>query len=182
MVRFKNRYFLIELVPFYLDQESQYSATDDKRYPSVSAEESLKLSLPAFDVLPSFSAASVSSCIRNSVTLNYGQYANSSLLQSLSVKYSNTATNMVILRVPRDFSPQTWAALTFLTDWPSENPSSAKGLKCTWRSIHCAGTIRSCQKAAISFARKVIAEMKGHSSATKEFLEPLAKRIKTIDP
>lgn len=176
MVRFKNRYFLLELIPFRLDEEAEFSA--HKRYHSDTkfVEEDLIASFS--DSLPSFTPASISSCIRNSVTLNYGQYANSSLLQSLSVKYSNITTNMVILRVPRDFHSEIWTSLTLLTDWPAENPASAKNLKCTWKTVHCAGTIRSCQKAAISFARKFLKQ----NSTIEDALEPMTKKIKTIDP
>lgn len=176
MVRFKNRYFLLELLPFRIEEESdEYTAI--KRYHSFTDLETIKSS--SCDSLPTFTSASVSTCIRNSITVNYGQFAASSLLQSLSVKYSNTTTNMVILRVPRDFYSEIWTSLTFLTDWPAENPSMAKNLKCTWRAVHCAGTIRSCQKAAISFAHKILYNQSDNS---EEILEPLAKKIKTIDP
>lgn len=183
MVRFKNRYFLIELLPFKIDKSfDQKSAV---RY-HFTEENSDIVKDKSFEALPSFTAASVSACIRHAVTLNYGQYANSSLLQSLSVKYSNNSTNMLILRVPRDFQEQIWASLTFLTDWPAENPNSLNNLKCTWKSVHCAGTIRSCQKAAISHARKVLLKSFPKENSLKTFdeqiMEPLAKKIKTIDP
>lgn len=187
MVRFKNRYFLLELFPFKAGNEAE--TFDGKRelirYHNDTANEDAK-EFSKNEALPSFTPASVSSYIRSAVTLNYGQYAKSSLLQSLSVKYSNASTNMVILRVPRDFHSQIWAALTFMTDWPAENPASAANIKCTWRAVHCAGTIRSCQKAAIAFARKCllrnIPQGKSFKTFQSEVVEPLAKNIKTIDP
>lgn len=172
MVRFKNRYFLLELIPFEVEQATEQTKAKDLRYHNSNTEAKTPLTLP------SFTSASVSSCIRASLALNYGQFASSSLLQSLSVKYSNSTTNMIILRVPRDFQAQIWASLTFLTDWPAESP--VVGFKCTWRTVHCAGTIRSCQKAAISFARQVI--LRSSSKISDEVMEPLAKKIKTIDP
>lgn len=183
MVRFKNRYFLIELLPFRIDENSDQKLSARYHFTENKNIEKDKLSE---EILPSFTAASIATCIRNAVTLNYGQYANSSLLQSLSVKYSNNSTNMIILRVPRDFQEQIWASLTFLTDWPAENQTSLNNLKCTWRSVHCAGTIRSCQKAAISYARKVLSQSYPKGNSKKEFdeqvMEPLAKKIKTLDP
>lgn len=175
MVRFKNRYFLLELIPFEVEQTAEHCS----RYHSEANSSSEAKTLTA---LPSFTSASVSSCIRNSLALNYGQFASSSLLQSLSVKYSNSATNMVILRVPRDFQTQVWASLTFLTDWPAENATATAGknFKCTWRTVHCAGTIRSCQKAAISYARQSL--LQNGKSVSEEVLEPLAKKIRTIEP
>lgn len=182
MVRFKNRYFLVELVPFKIENENighgiiRYH--NNNNGPNTES--------PKNEPLPSFTSASVSSYIRSAVTLNYGQFANSSLLQSLSVKYSNGSTNMIILRVPRDFYAQIWASLTLMTEWPAENPALADGIKCTWKTIHCAGTIRSCQKAAIAFARKcllqTIPEGKSLKSFSSEVIEPLAKKIKTIEP
>lgn len=183
MVRFKNRYFLVELVPFNIENDA-IDLHGTERYHSNSNDaitETIKNTS-----LPSFTSASVSSYIRSAVSLNYGQYANSSLLQSLSVKYSNNSTNMIILRVPRDFHTQIWASLTLMTEWPAENPTLTDGIKCTWRTVHCAGTIRSCQKAAISFARKCLLQTipKGKSFKTfsTEVFEPLAKKIKTIEP
>lgn len=180
MVRFKNRYFLLELIPFEVEQVAtdQQQTTKDLRYHSSanSSSEAAKTLV----ALPPFTSASVSSCIRASLALNYGQFASSSLLQSLSVKYSNSTTNMIILRVPRDFQAQIWASLTFLTDWPAENPAFGNSFRCTWRTVHCAGTIRSCQKAAISFARQII--LRSAPNVSDEVLEPLAKKIKTIDP
>lgn len=169
MVRFKNRYFLLELIPFHLDEAEIANSRYHHKTESIS------------DVvynLPSFTSASVSTYIRNSVSINYGQFASSSLLQSLSVKYSNNSTNMVILRVPRDFHSEIWTSISFLTDWPAENPSLASNIKCTWRAVHCAGTIRSCQKAAISFAKKCLIKDGGDDNS----LEPLAKKIKSIEP
>lgn len=181
MVRFKNRYFLIELLPFKIED-----GLDQKTTPRYHSSESTTISDKSSEIIPSFTPASVSTCIRNAVTLNYGQFANSSLLQSLSVKYSNNSTNMVILRVPRDFQEQIWASLTFMTDWPAENLTLPKQFKCTWRSVHCAGTIRSCQKAAVSYARKILIHSLPADKSLKEFndqvLEPLAKKLKTIDP
>lgn len=183
MVRFKNRYFLIELLPFKIDNESLTEGV--KRYHNANKTSPCE-NICKNESLPSFTSASVSSYIRSAVTINYGQFANSSLLQSLSVKYSNNSTNMVILRVPRDFHTQIWASLAFMTDWPAENPALAENLKCTWRTVHCAGTIRSCQKAAISFARKCLLQNIPEGKSSKEFssevIEPLAKKLKTIDP
>jgi RNase P/RNase MRP subunit POP5 len=181
MVRFKNRYFLVELVPFKIENDPFRQETT--RYHKNIGNDTVNLKN---DSLPPFTSASVSSYIRTAVTLNYGQYANSSLLQSLSVKYSNNSTNMIILRVPRDFHAQIWAALTLMTEWPAENQTLTDGIKCTWRTVHCAGTIRSCQKAAISFARKCliqsIPEGKSLKIFSTEVIEPLAKKIKSIEP
>lgn len=193
MVRFKNRYFLIELLPFFGEDLSfnTSSALKSKlkdRYHSEknNVNDSNSNSIPELESIPSFTSASVSSCIRRAVGLNYGQYAAASLLQSLSVKYSNVSTKMIILRVPRDFATEIWASLTFMTEWPSEVISSGENLKCTWRSVHCAGTIRSCQKAAIKYSRKILLQAKPLEKSLKSFsdevIEPLNKKLKTIDP
>lgn len=186
MVRFKNRYFLIELIPF---TENNSESLTNSRYHSlqtVSKDNSNELHKPlADDKVPSFSSASVSNCVRKSVTLNFGTLASASLLQSLSVKYSNNSTRMIILRAPRDYSSQIWASLALLIEWPSENLSLPSSLRCTWRVVHCAGTIRSCQKAAIAFAKKQLrlssSSLSGASNF-EELMEPLAKKIKSIDP
>ena len=189
MVRFKNRYFLVKLIPFKI--ETEIIESGGKRYHTsnnskIINNENNITECSKHHSLPAFTSASVSSYIRSAVTINYGQYANSSLLQSLSVKYANNSTGMLILRVPRDFHYQICASLSLMTEWPAENPALAGTFKCTWRTIHCAGTIRSCQKATISFARKCllnsIPEGKSFQSFSSEVIEPLAKKIKTIEP
>ena len=191
MVRFKNRYFLIELLPFTNEDLNSSPGSNSKskdryHFQKNNVNDSSSNYILEFESLPSFTSASVSSCIRRAVGLNYGQYAAASLLQSLSVKYSNFSTRMIILRVPRDFATEIWASLTFMTEWPGEVISSGEYLKCTWRSVHCAGTIRSCQKAAIKYSRKVLLKAKSVEKSLKSFsdevIEPLNKKLKAIDP
>lgn len=186
MVRFKNRYFLVELVPFVLDNSNLSSGASSKTNNRYHSNEISDKNDEILTNLPSISSASASSFIRNSVTINYGQFANASLLQSLSVKYTNSSTRMLILRAPREFQSKIWASMTFISEWPAENLTSLPSVKCTWRVVHCSGTIRSCQKAAILFAKNAIKESITEDCGSKlnlnEALEPLAKRIKSLDP
>ena len=186
MVRFKNRYFLVELIPFAVEDSissSDLASKGNNRYHFSKNSEQLNDFLSK---LPPISSASVSSFIRNSVAINYGQFASASLLQSLSVKYTNYSTKMIILRVPREFQPKIWASLSYITDWPAENQNSPTFVKCTWRVVHCSGTIRSCQKSAILFAKKAIRDSYGTSDCVRphdeDLLEPLAKKIRSMDP
>lgn len=93
---------------------------------------------------------------------------------------------MIIVRVPRDFFQEIWTSVTLLTDFPTDtstNTDNTSSLitRCTWRVVHCAGTIRSCQKSAISYSRTLLKEMQGLGDETLE-AESIAKRIKLIDP
>ncbi|KAL6078490.1 Ribonuclease P/MRP protein subunit POP5 [Balamuthia mandrillaris] len=121
MVRFKNRYILVEL-------RWREPATVD----------------------PSLDSGKILRALRNQISNDFGDWGLGAVSQSLQVKYFNHQTNMCIIRCPRDHYQMVWSALTLMTAL-NERPLILA-------SLHVAGTIRSCQKAAIQHDRKEVAQ------------------------
>ncbi len=170
MVRFKNRYLLIQLLPFHLKESDNQAFNSKKRryidseVGSVNVCDETDSTIPASYTVPdspsttttttntklSFDPASVIGMLRHELEVNFGLQGSAALSQSLTVKYTNTATGMVILRCARDHVQRLLSTVT----WCSNFPQGVEGVKCTWRVVHCAGTIKSCQQAAIAFAKR----------------------------
>ncbi|KAF8311951.1 hypothetical protein DL93DRAFT_2082593 [Clavulina sp. PMI_390] len=92
MVRFKNRWLLIEFIP--VDSLSGATAS------TASAE---------------LTSKSVYNALKNSVIHNFGAAGWGAVGSSLNVKYFSPITNMCIVRVARDHHRIAWAATTLIT-------------------------------------------------------------------
>ncbi|KZO98935.1 hypothetical protein CALVIDRAFT_535035 [Calocera viscosa TUFC12733] len=124
MVRFKNRWLLIEFIPCGAAQPSQRSTTSKQIW----------------------------SELRGTVVHNFGEVGWGAVGGSLNVKYYSPVTNLCIIRVARDHYRTAWAGVTLLT--------SLNGETCIPRVVHCSGTIKQAQIAAIKYDRELIARMK----------------------
>ncbi|KAI6155417.1 hypothetical protein BKA82DRAFT_4078381 [Pisolithus tinctorius] len=87
MVRFKNRWFLVEFI-------------------TVSPESSQQ---------PSFDSKQLYSAVRQSVISNFGDTGWGAVGMSLTIKYFSPTTNICIIRVARDQHKLAWGAITLLT-------------------------------------------------------------------
>lgn len=188
MVRFKNRYLLVKLIPLKETQDKAFPQPNKKARLTdmVKADENLGLEVDEiFD--PSYFAGLNSSLaasyIRQSLEANFGVHASAINSQSLSVKYCNTQTGMVLVRSARDSLPQVWASLTFLTGLPGEVARTPinEHVKYAWRVVHVSGTMKKIQTVAIKLARKEIAKLCSRSPDRKtEHDDILLKAEKTI--
>lgn len=138
----------------YSHQEEEENGLKESK----ESKESQAINLP-------FSAASVMNTLRGEMERNYGVMGGSGFTVGFSVKYTNTATRMIIIRCPRDWVARVQTCLALLCRFPlaPEKPeleSVAEGCRCTWRLIKCTGTIKACQRAAISFARSEIKDLR----------------------
>ncbi|KAI9002123.1 hypothetical protein DFJ74DRAFT_613636 [Hyaloraphidium curvatum] len=86
MVRFKNRYLVIEVV----FPDGPHTLLD-------------------------VHAGTVANVIRDSLEMNFGEWGAATAAMSLSVKYYSAHTNIGIVRVARDHFRLIWGALTFIT-------------------------------------------------------------------
>lgn len=223
MVRFKNRYLLIQLMPFvleesgsgssgaelgrkrrYIDVDEVAGSEHDKGHPvspgtesipanyqsasasaSVNANASTSASVNASTCtsantsanakgshsIPklSINPASVVTFLKHELEVNFGVQGSATLSQSLTIKYTNSATGMIILRCPRDHLEKILTTVAWISYFPcaAEQPAAAAAVqdasqtslrggsvRCTWRVVHCAGTVKACQKAAIAFAKR----------------------------
>lgn len=131
MVRFKNRWLLVEFV--------------DTSTADVSAGKE-PLSTRSLDGRLIYNA------LRDSVVTNFGDTGWGAVGMSLTVKYFSPTTNLCIIRVARDQHRIAWGAVTLLT--------SVHDVRIIPRVIHVSGTIKHAQLSAIAHNREVIARFR----------------------
>lgn len=159
MVRFKNRYLLIEVCP-----------VDEKK--------GMVEYRPGW--CREFASNSIAALIRTSITSNFGQVGASLTGQSLSVKYANASTGMVLVRTARELLHMVWVSVSLLTGVPMREG------RCIWRVVHVAGTIRSAQKNAMKMnvgkLREIAARLPvGEQPKYEEMIKKCTLAIRAID-
>ncbi|TDL25765.1 hypothetical protein BD410DRAFT_837228 [Rickenella mellea] len=90
MVRFKNRWLLVEFIPYSKDGASIQSSDS------------------------SLSTKQIWSAVRDSVLSNFGDVGWGAVGSSLTVKYFSPTTNLSIIRVAREHHRIAWGAVTLL--------------------------------------------------------------------
>jgi len=181
MVRFKNRYLLVELVPIHISTQDRPATHPPKkaRFTDLITED--PVDQPTDDpirdptanaaLFQGLSSASAASYIRQSLETNFGVYASAINSQSFSVKYCNARTGTLLVRAARSSLEQVWSSITFLTNLPPEITKTFKSsanCKFNWRVVHVSGTIRSAQKHAIvRSTRKIQEALKACTDETK---------------
>lgn len=160
MVRFKNRYLLVELIAIQDTSGGESKQCKDKIEVSP----------------PDTSSSSIALFLRKAIECNFGAYGSSVNTLALSVKYCNNVTKIAIVRCAREHAPIVCTSMVLSTEWPSRLDSKNQkathtSVKCIWRIRHTAGTIRSCQQAAINLSRFKIHE------AYRDELDP-GKKLK----
>ncbi|KAJ8102067.1 ribonuclease P/MRP protein subunit [Lipomyces tetrasporus] len=95
----------------------------------------------------------VNAAFRDAVNRNFGDLGAGLVRASVSLKYFSEATSTGIIRVSRDHYRIVWAALTFLNE--------ISGVKVMITVDHVSGTMRKCEKVAISKSIKVVRELSG---------------------
>lgn len=145
MVRFKSRYLVLELYSF-----------------------DTKQGLVPYQ--PPASPPTINSFanqLRTSLATNFGHYGAALSGQSLSVKYLNTSTGTIIVRVARDQLPVVWATIAFISNE-----------KVGIRTIAVTGTIKKAQRAAI---RHAVTELRRLAEECKETRQQLKEAIRTCE-
>ncbi|KAG1737070.1 uncharacterized protein EDB91DRAFT_1237936 [Suillus paluster] len=138
MVRFKNRWLLVEFV-------------DISTVDAPSGTEPLNTR--------SLDGRLIYNALRDSVVTNFGDTGWGAVGMSLTVKYFSPTTNLCIIRVSRDHHRIAWGAVTLLT--------GIHDVRVIPRVVHVSGTIKHAQLSAIAHNREVIARFrtKAKSSA-----------------
>ncbi|KAJ3170681.1 hypothetical protein HDU88_008583 [Geranomyces variabilis] len=144
MVRFKNRFLLFRL--HYSDDPPTGPASS--RYAAV--------------IDPVIHGGNISSAVKESILLNFGDYGAGIAATSTAVKYFSPWTNTGVLRCARDHYELVWAALTFVTQ--------LKGKSCTFRVVHVGGTIKSVQQETLDLDRRLLGEMQKMGAITGELV------------
>lgn len=163
MVRFKNRYLVVEVLPVNKDHElSDYQPGSGK----------------------AFNTHQLAGYLRTALAMHFGILTSALTSQSLSLKYANATTGTAIIRTSRDSLHQVWACLTLLTGLPDQESSEQRWL---WRVVHVAGTIRGAQKATMKHSLRRLEEAGKNLKAEelekfKESLRKCQQAIAAIDP
>ncbi|KAE9403916.1 hypothetical protein BT96DRAFT_854384 [Gymnopus androsaceus JB14] len=146
MVRFKNRWFVVEFIP--ISTSTPLASTSDSR---------ASLSNDTFD---GFNGKQIYSALKQSVLCHYGDVGWGAVGLSLTVKYYSPQTHLCILRVARDHHKIAWGAITLLQ-------LELEGTQVRWvpHVVHVSGTIKQAQIAAISHNRVVIARFRASAKA-----------------
>ncbi|KAF9048795.1 hypothetical protein BJ165DRAFT_1414495 [Panaeolus papilionaceus] len=144
MVRFKNRWILVEFIPI---TKNPASGNNDLG--------TAELGKPSNRGSTTLDGKKIWNALRQSVVSNFGDTGWGRVGLSLTVKYFAPMTNLCIIRVARDQHNVAWGALTLL--------SSIDGISYIPNVIHVSGTIKHAQLAAIAHNRTVIARYRALS-------------------
>lgn len=168
MVRFKNRYLLIEAYP--VDDGHNLVDYSPTTHPSLTCHH-------------------LAAHLRATLSTNFGLLLAALTTQSLSLKYCNAATGMAIVRSPRDLVGCVAASVCMMGA-----PEGVKG-RWIWSVVRVSGTIRGAQRAAMghatmklerAFKQGLLRNKDGAGSIDagrfKEMLRKCREAIKAIDP
>ncbi|KAI1792147.1 hypothetical protein LXA43DRAFT_1008201 [Ganoderma leucocontextum] len=157
MVRFKNRWLLVEFLP---------SACPGPNQPSRVAEEPT-------------TSKQIWSALKQSVIAHFGDTGWGAVGSSLTIKYFSPRTNLCIIRVARDPHKIAWASVTLMT--------MIDGRKYVPHVVHVSGTVKQAQLAAIRHNREVVARYRaraktpaGYQDSYEEFLQTSTEEIEGL--
>ncbi|TEB31545.1 hypothetical protein FA13DRAFT_332720 [Coprinellus micaceus] len=157
MVRFKNRWLLVEFIP--VDSNAKFKPLNK---PAVALDGKI-----------------IWNALRQSVLSNFGDVGWGAVAPSLTIKYFSPQTSVGIIRVSREHHKVAWAALTMLT--------SIDGVRYLPNLVHLSGTIKHAQLSAIEHNRVVIARYRalaktpaGYQDSYEAFLEKTTLEIEAL--
>ncbi|PIL32395.1 hypothetical protein GSI_05641 [Ganoderma sinense ZZ0214-1] len=157
MVRFKNRWLLVEFLPC--------PAAGSLHPPRFSEEQTTSKAIWA--------------ALKQSVITHFGDTGWGAVGSSLTVKYFSPKTNLCIIRVARDPHKIAWASVTLMTTVDSR--------KYVPHVVHVSGTIKQAQLAAIRHNREVVARYRaraktptGYQDSYEEFLQKSTEEIGSL--
>ncbi|XP_063769183.1 ribonuclease P/MRP protein subunit POP5 [Pseudophryne corroboree] len=134
IMRFKNRYFLCELV------------LEDPRWRQ------------------NITHGTVLHNVRVAVSKLHGDFGAAACSISLSVKYLNAYTGIILLRCRKAFHQILWSSLPFITSLENKG----QRYPCFINTLHLGGTIRTCQKKLIEYNRKQLGILLKNCTNTEE--------------
>ncbi|OJD16201.1 hypothetical protein AJ78_03633 [Emergomyces pasteurianus Ep9510] len=172
MVRYKNRYLLIDILyPPASDVKATPTTTTtaakSKHTHTINNGNNIHLLIhrPTPDTL---TPQSLARAVREHVAEMFGDWGMGRLggggAGGVSVKYLSPATSTAIIRCPRASYRLVWCALTYMSRLP---PASAKHMKpgaiqsdCVFRVVRVSGTMRKAEEEAIARARREVVRMR----------------------
>ncbi|KAG2017414.1 hypothetical protein CC2G_006924 [Coprinopsis cinerea AmutBmut pab1-1] len=183
MVRFKNRWLLVEFIPIPTTASggAPTSRTTLGQLPNNSAQ------------LPPLDGKQIWTALKQSILTNFGDVGWGSVAPSLTVKYFSPTTNTAIIRVAREHHKIAWAGLTLLStiggvrSTAGGRGGTGDGVRYIPNVVHLSGTIKHCQLAAIEHNRVVVARYRalannpaGYQDSYDAFLEKTMLEIQAL--
>ena len=96
----------------------------------------------------------VMAAIKVSLTSLYGSYGCSSVCSKLVIKYMNTKTKFLQLKVAHAHHKMLWSSLPFIKEVYVK--AEKTDVQCILQTLYCGATIRSVQKYVVKQDRKAI--------------------------
>ncbi|OSC96971.1 hypothetical protein PYCCODRAFT_1472225 [Trametes coccinea BRFM310] len=158
MVRFKNRWLLVEFLPVPAPVPGRPSTTKSQ---------------------DEITSKQIWAALKQSVITHFGDTGWGAVGSSLTIKYFSPRTNLCIIRVARDPHKIAWASVTLMT--------AIDGRKYIPNVVHVSGTIKQAQLSAIRHNREIVARYRaraklpaGYQDSYEEYLETSAKEIEAL--
>ncbi|KAI0363865.1 hypothetical protein BV20DRAFT_975164 [Pilatotrama ljubarskyi] len=157
MVRFKNRWLLVEFLPVP-------APTPGRPTPGTQEE---------------ITSKQIWSALKQSVIAHFGDTGWGAVGSSLTIKYFSPRTNLCIIRVARDPHKIAWASVALMT--------AIDGRRYIPHVVHVSGTIKQAQLAAIRHNREIVARYRaraklpaGYQDSYEEYLQTSAQEIEAL--
>ncbi|CAD5116762.1 unnamed protein product [Dimorphilus gyrociliatus] len=90
-------------------------------------------------------------CLLEALKENFGDYGYGSIKTNLRVKYVNPYTRIAKIRCKRDMKDMVQAAMFFI--------KKVENVPAIFRTLHCAGSMRSCQKFLVEYNQQELAKI-----------------------
>lgn len=172
-MRFKNRYYLVEVVWEGVGPASASSSASSATA-AAAASSSAGAAASSHRISDvSLQSYQLQNALREAMVTHFGEWGMARVMQSMQVRYLNSLTNLAILRVARSDSRTMAAIIACLTH--------IKQKSMLLKTIHMAGTIRSCQKRALALQHQRLQELQAQIAAVPEHA-PLSAVLEAAAP
>ena len=130
-----------------------------------------------FNKLANVAPHEILAAIKDSITAVHGQHACSCISPTLTVKYMNCKTTLIMLKVAHAYYRILWSSLPFVSSLRVKSTGIIE--KCILQTVYCGATIRSVQKFIIKYDRKAIQTIKMNTEVKSQKKKKKKKKIKT---
>lgn len=102
--------------------------------------------------------------VREALARTHGDFGTAACVASLSVKYLNAYTGIILLRCSKAFYQLLWSSLPFITSLENRG----QRFPCFFNTLHVGGTIRTCQKFLIRYNKQQLHRLLNNCTNAEE--------------
>lgn len=159
MVRFKNRYLLIEIQ--YPSLSNLGKETDFGNKTEVVSNQ------PDPSLIPvSITSALLTQVLKNSIETNFGSCGAGRFAATVAIKYHSPHTSLCIVRCPREGLKPVLASIALVSNLRKDVP-------CIWRIRYVGGTIKKVQLATIARDEAILRSLSSRKIISQEKVDRL---------